>query len=606
MFGFSIKPGIDQKALFSVLESTMEMVEFNADGEVRGVNDRFCKLMGTTSDQLKGEHVSSLLSSDVDENDGFRQVWRKLAMGEIVEGSYRLTDGEDNDIVLQSTFLPIEGRKGELEQVVLMARCSSSTQGETSILSRKMEALNNAQAMIEFDVDGNITSANENFCQAMGYELSEITGKHHSMFVDPAFADSVEYRDFWQRLGQGEVFSSQFKRFGKNGKHVAIQASYSPVKDENDRVVGIVKIANDITDRIQAIDRIGDCLSEISKGNIGARIDDVTFEGGLERLRENLNLAADQFAGAINNIQSTSESIGTGIREIVSASDDLSQRTESQAAALEETSATLNRITETVKQSTESAEKTQAIVLEAKQDAQTSGEVVERALTAMGEIEGSANEISQIISVIDEIAFQTNLLALNAGVEAARAGDAGQGFAVVASEVRALAQRSADAAKEIKALISKSDEQVTSGSKLVGEAGDKLKRIADQVLQISSAVDAIAASSVEQSQSLVELNTAVGQMDQGTQQNAAMAEQATAACHSLNSEVAHLEDSMRHFDLGPDAVNQVMDRPQPEVHRPAKSVVEVMQQTVAEKMAARPVPVVAGNAVLESDGWEEF
>jgi methyl-accepting chemotaxis protein len=242
--------------------------------------------------------------------------------------------------------------------------------------------------------------------------------------------------------------------------------------------------------------------------------------------------------------------IRSGCGEISTAADDLSRRTERQAAGLEQTAAALDQITATVRRSSDSAEKARGVTQSTKANAERSGKVVREAVEAMGGIEKSSQSITQIIGVIDEIAFQTNLLALNAGVEAARAGDAGRGFAVVAQEVRALAQRSAEAAKEIKSLIRASSEQVGKGVKLVGETGRTLDQILAQVDEINDLVGEIAASSKEQAVGLAEVNVAVNQMDQVTQQNAAMVEQSTAASHALASEAAELERLIGRFQVG--------------------------------------------------------
>lgn len=244
----------------------------------------------------------------------------------------------------------------------------------------------------------------------------------------------------------------------------------------------------------------------------------------METLRTDLNSAIGQLGSTFGGMLKITDSLGTGVREIVAASTDLSTRTEKQAMALEETAATLNSLTEAVLTSAENVAHTQTIAKESEKDAQKSGEVVERALNAMSRIERSASEIRQIISTIDEIAFQTNLLSLNAGVEAARAGEAGQGFAVVAAEVRALAKCSA-------------------------ESGETLKRIATQLLQISGAVNSIAQSSAEQSETIKRVNATVSEMEQGTQQNAAMAEEASAACHSLQNEARELENYISKFQV---------------------------------------------------------
>lgn len=290
-------------------------------------------------------------------------------------------------------------------------------------------------------------------------------------------------------------------------------------------------------------------LEKLASGSLVYRLD-APFASEYEPLRIDFNAAMDRLQEAMKLIAANTAALRSGTGEISAAADDLARRTEQQAASLEETSATLDEITATVRKTAEGAGHARGVVGTAEADAQRSGTVVAQAVAAMSQIENSSQQISNIIGVIDEIAFQTNLLALNAGVEAARAGDAGRGFAVVASEVRALAQRSADAAKEIKTLIQTSGQQVISGVDLVGQTGKALEQIVGQIGEINSIVAEIAISAQEQSSGLHQVNTAVNQMDQVTQQNAAMVEQSTAASHNLARETEALVALVGRFEIG--------------------------------------------------------
>ena len=301
------------------------------------------------------------------------------------------------------------------------------------------------------------------------------------------------------------------------------------------------------------VQSFGTGLSKLADGDLTYRVRDDLPEQ-YERLRSDFNDAMGKLQETMRGIVGNANSIRSGSFEITRASDDMAKRTEQQAAGLEETAAALEEITATVKRTAEGAQQARQVVGAAKTDAEKGGEVVTKAIAAMGQIEQSAQQITQIIEVIDEIAFQTNLLALNAGVEAARAGDAGRGFAVVAQEVRALAQRSAEAAKEIKSLITASTEQVSSGVSLVDQTGQALERIVDQVAKINGVVGEIAASAKEQATGLEEVNVAVIQMDQVTQQNAAMVEESTAASHSLAREADTLSRMMEQFRVDAGAV----------------------------------------------------
>ena len=343
-------------------------------------------------------------------------------------------------------------------------------------------------------------------------------------------------------------------------------------------------------------------LEKLSSGDLLVRLT-TAFGGDYEKLRTDFNAAMEKLQGTMQAIAANTQGVRSGAEEITQASDDLSRRTEQQAASLEETAAALDQITATVRRTADVANEARDLVSTSKGDAERSGDVVRQTVGAMDGIETSSKQIANIIGVIDEIAFQTNLLALNAGVEAARAGDAGRGFAVVATEVRALAQRSADAAKEIKALISASTQQVDTGVKLVSETGLALGRIVTQVSQLNGLVAELAASAKEQATGLGEVNAAVNQMDQVTQQNAAMVEQATAASHGLSGEAQELARLIGQFRIGESAPAPVLNRAVPKA-LPKKRIVA----TSARKVVALPRRDEAPHPALAeaSEDWNEF
>ena len=351
----------------------------------------------------------------------------------------------------------------------------------------------------------------------------------------------------------------------------------------------------------QVVNRLSTALTKLADGDLQHKIE-TPFDGEYDQLRQDYNRTVLNLNKTIGSVVIRSGAIRQRSDGMSRSSDDLSRRTENQAATLEETAAALDQMTASVKSAADGARQVKDVVGSAREDADKSEPVVKDAVHAMTEIEGSSQEISQIIGVIDDIAFQTNLLALNAGVEAARAGEAGRGFAVVASEVRALAQRSSDAAKQIKALISESSGQVERGVTLVGQAGQVLTKIASHINHISDLVAEIASGAEEQSIGLGEINIGVTQLDKVTQQNAAMVEEATASSHALNGDAAQLEELVTHFRLDESIVSGTAapDNIMQFVPQPAQQTPEMAPQT-SRSAAAR-----AGGHGARDDIWEDF
>ncbi|MBX9797127.1 MAG: HAMP domain-containing protein [Sphingomonas sp.] len=379
--------------------------------------------------------------------------------------------------------------------------------------------------------------------------------------------------------------------------------------DEMGTMVHAIEVFRDVakgraaaeTKQREVVSELAAGMKELAKGNLAVRLNNA-FAAEYEPLRLGFNDTVSGLAETLTGVSHSAASVSNGSSEIRAASDDLARRTEQQAASLEETTAAMNQVTAGVSETARAATEVTRSIAEAHREATDGGAVVERTVAAMGAIEQSSNEITQIINVIDGIAFQTNLLALNAGVEAARAGEAGRGFAVVANEVRALAQRSADAAKDIKKLILASGEQVAGGVELVGQTGEVLKRIVARVGEISTMVHDIAQSAEAQAANLQQVNSAVGDMDKTTQQNAAMVEETTAAARSLASEADVLTDLVSRF---------VVDGGQR-----SRAPVSAPSAPVARKAPARPAartapPPVVGNlavkdVVVDDEDWTEF
>ena len=425
-----------------------------------------------------------------------------------------------------------------------------------------INALDRSQAVIEFDMSGKIQRANDLFLAVMGYSESEIVGKHHSMFVEPAYRESAEYQDFWRKLNSGQFDSAEYKRFGKNNKEVWIRATYNPVYDLHGNLVKVVKMASDITRETldhqltkKVLSEARSVMGSIAAGDLTPRMN-ADYHGDFSDLSNSVNSCAQKLTSIVDEIKSSTDSLNTGIFEISEGNTNLSRQTDTQAASLEVTSASMEKMTEAVKRNAESAQQAKEKSVSTREYATEGGQVVEKAVEAMDQISQASKKISDIIVVIDEIAFQTNLLALNAAVEAARAGEQGRGFAVVASEVRGLAGRSAEAAKEIKELIEDSVHKVGHGTALVNDSGKKLRQIVDGVREVSEFVNEIAEASKNQAAGIDEVNRSISHIEQSTQENSALVEESAACSTSMSQQSSQLIELVSFFSTSKTAANQ--------------------------------------------------
>ncbi len=544
------------KGQADAIRLSQSVLELTPDGTVIDANEIFCTVFGYTVDEIRGKPVSMFADPAARESAEYKLMWDRLHRGEHVTGQYKRIGKGGREVWLEVSFNPILGPDGKPFKIVQIATDITTRRMQAADFEGQIAAISKAQAVIEFSLDGKVLDANENFLSALGYTLTEIRGQHHSMFVDPAYRATVDYRMFWEKLGRGEYDAAQYKRIGKGGREVWIQASYNPILDMNGKPFKVVKYATDVTEQVMAAEALKAAVRESKEVIEAARVNDLTKRvpldgktGEIASLCEGINTLLDTMSTVVADIMDAATTISNAVAEISSGTTDLSQRTEQQASNLEETAASMEEMAATVKQNADNAQQANQLAASARVTATDGGEVVGKAVDAMSRIETSSQKISDIISVIDEIAFQTNLLALNAAVEAARAGDAGKGFAVVASEVRSLAQRSSGAAKDIKALIVESGAQVKDGVKLVNDAGTALTEIVGSIKKVADIVSDIASASREQSAGVEEINKAVTQMDEMTQQNSALVEENASATRMLQEQAEAMHSRMSAFVL---------------------------------------------------------
>ncbi len=410
------------------------VIELEMDGTIITANENFLRTMGYTLDEVRGRHHSMFVPPELRESEEYRQFWSELNRGEYITGEYKRVGKGGSEIWIQGSYNPILDADGKPFKVVKYASDVTEQKLMNADFEGKVAAICRSQAVIEFELDGTIITANDNFLKSMGYSLEEVRGRHHRMFVDPDMRDCAEYELFWEELRRGEYKQAEFKRVGKNGKEVWISGTYNPIFDLNGKPHKVVKYATDVTQRVK--------LEQEAKEH----------RQRTEELIHEVIESANQFA--------------EGARVIAESSGNLSDGAQNQAASVEEMTASVEEMTSAIMVISGSASDSKSRASGTAELAKEAGKTRSDAVAAMRLIEKSSEQITDIIQVISEIASQTNLLALNAAIEAARAGEHGLGFAVVADEVRKLAERSSEAAKEIAQLIKESSRRVAEGAEL--------------------------------------------------------------------------------------------------------------------------------------------
>jgi len=820
----------DKRKHFDELAASMRalsrghgLVEFDPDGNIITANENFLSIVGYSLGELQGMHHSRLCDPEYTRSDEYREFWRILASGQHHEGLFPRVDRQGEPIWVRGSYNPVLDSSGRVRKILKLV--SDATEEAEEIASAKnlsglMEALGRVQGILEFDMEGRILNANERYLKRSGYTLEEIQALTLDDLVPEDFAKDPEHLQLWEDLRAGRFFSGLVPRVYKDGKQAWVVANYSPVLDERGRPVKVVGLSvdgtkeheqqveiNRLTSAVdgsascimlansrheivytnpaaqrvlrrrasklreqfpgfdpedlegQTIDRFFDdashtpamladarqmpinvaisakgadftlnatlikseqgkymgnmlewedvtqaktaereiraliagaargrfdarldveeyegflrtvssllndllevtgsglndiaaVMNQLAAGDLSGRIDgdyeglfkqlqddvnntvgalsagftdvarvlsglaegdltgyiDADHPGLFRQLKEDVNTTMERLTDIVSSIRESASTINASAGEISKGNLDLSQRTEEQASSLEETASSMEQMTSVVRSSADNAREANQLAGGAQEQAEKGGEVVDKAISAMQAISESSGEISEIISVIDEIAFQTNLLALNAAVEAARAGEQGRGFAVVAAEVRNLAQRSAAAAKEIKTLIKTSVTKVEDGSRLVDSSGETLSAIVVSVKKVTSIIAELYAASEEQSSGIEQVNKAVMQLDEVTQQNAALVEEAAAASKSMDEQTLALRDLVSRFRLAETLPSAAAGLRPPQQSAPARqqSPTRSPNHRPSPTSSRRPGPAPAATA---EEDWEEF
>ncbi len=505
----------DYEGQIAAINRSQAVIEFEMDGTVLTANENFLHLMGYTLDEVQGQHHSMFVAPGQSRSSAYQDFWAKLNRGEYQADEFKRISKGGKEVWIRASYNPIFDSDGKPFKVVKYATDVTEQKIKTAENESQLAAICKSQAVIEFDMDGTILTANDNFLNAMGYTLPEIQGRHHSIFVDPDDKKSAEYQEFWNRLNRGEFQVAEYKRIGKGGKEVWIQASYNPILDLNGKPKKVVKFATDVTDRVN--------LHRAATEN----------HRRTPELLEQVVESANQFTESSKVIAESAAHLSDGAQ--------------TQAASVEEMTAAIDELTDAIQVISQRAgdSKTQADDTVAM--AKDGGQAVKEAVNAMRLIEKSSEQITDIIQVISEIASQTNLLALNAAIEAARAREHGLGFAVVADEVRKLAERSSEAAKEITQLIKESSRRVSEGAQLSEKVGESLTAIVDAVDRTAIGIAQIAEQTEAQSASAQQVQSAIKSVSDTTEAGAASAEQLAASAEELGAQAQSLQDLVTQF-----------------------------------------------------------
>jgi methyl-accepting chemotaxis protein len=487
----------DERAIVAALDRSLATIEFKLDGTIITANQNFLNLMGYRLDEVKGRHHSMFVAPGDRESAGYRQFWDNLNRGEFQSAQYKRIGKGGKEVWIEGSYNPLRGRNGRPYKVVKYATDVSGAKAVFAELQGKVEALDRSQGVIEFELDGTIITANENFLKLVGYRLDEVKGRHHSMFVEPGTRETGEYRQFWERLNRGEYQSAQYKRIGKGGKEVWLEATYNPIRDINGRVWKVVKFATDLSVRKQA-------NAALAK----------EFETGVKALVGSVAASAD-------DMQQTAQSLAA-------AAEQTDQQSSSVSTAAEELTASVSEIS---RQLTEATRVVDVAVAEARNS--------EKLVT---DLVNAAAKIGEVTQIISDIASQTNLLALNATIEAARAGEAGKGFAVVASEVKSLANQTSKATGEIEQQIKDIQDSSKRTAAAIGEIAKVIRQVSEINTSISGAVEEQSAATREVSGNI----TGVTDAARDTGRNSA---NVLSVAQSLAGQATDLESRVDQFLL---------------------------------------------------------
>lgn len=551
---------LDLQAINTALNRVQAVIEFELDGTVLHANENFLRVVGYSLAEVQGKHHAIFCDPEYVKTDEYSNFWAKLGRGEFDQGEYKRRARDGREVWINASYNPILDADGKPYKVIKFATDITALKKRNVEYEGKVSAIGKAQAVIEFDMQGNVLEANDNFLAVMDYDLSDIQGEHHRMFCEPEYASSTEYKKFWQKLNRGEFDAGRYKRLGNHGKVVWIQATYNPILDLNGKPYKVVKFAIDITDQVNLENsiqakaandsrKVNALLDSVARAAQGDLTCNIVPEGGepIDLLAGGISKMIIDLRGVIGNVVSAANGFADASNAIAERATGVAVGTQALGATVEEMNASIDGLTFSINSIAENTSNADSLAKATQQEAESGARAVAKSIEAMDLINRSSEDIGEIVKVISEIANQTNMLAFNAAIEAARAGEHGLGFSVVADEVRKLAERSSQATKEISKLINESVKRVSTGSEISRQASDAFDKIVSGVAKTTLAISDISKAANEQLLTAREVSTAIQYIAEETEKSAANCDSIARSTDGLNERAGSLNQTVSGF-----------------------------------------------------------